>query len=157
RARPREVLPEALLLGSEIRGAGRQAPPGAPGVARPGPGPGSRDPAGGRRLGRLMVGVRGLGDGIAADSSNCYLGGDRGILSYRGIDIHELAAKSTFEEVCHLLWVGRLPRRDELEATRAALGRERAVPREILSLLATLARTSTPMDALRTSVSALAD
>jgi citrate synthase len=104
-----------------------------------------------------MVGVRGLQDVVAADSSICYIDGARGILSYRGIDIHELAEKSTFEEVCYLLWEGRLPRKAELEATRAAVGRERAVPREFLGVLASLARTAVPMDALRTGVSALAD
>jgi citrate synthase len=104
-----------------------------------------------------MARVQGLADVTAADSSICYIDGARGILSYRGIDIHELAEKSTFEEVCFLLWEGRLPRREELTALRAEIGRERAVSRESLSLLATLARTSTPMDALRTSVSALAD
>jgi citrate synthase len=104
-----------------------------------------------------MVQVGGLEDVVAADSSICYIDGQRGILSYRGIDIHELAEKSTFEEVCFLLWEGRLPRRDELEETRASIARERAIPRELLNLLATLARTSIPMDALRTTVSALVD
>jgi citrate synthase len=102
-----------------------------------------------------MVEVQGLEDVVAAESSICYIDGDRGILSYRGIDIHDLARKSTFEEVCFLLWEGRLPRADELAALAAELGRERAVPRESLSLLASLARTSAPMDALRTAVSAL--
>ncbi|MFN2386289.1 MAG: citrate/2-methylcitrate synthase, partial [Thermoanaerobaculia bacterium] len=104
-----------------------------------------------------MVEVKGLEDVAAADSAICYIDGEKGVLSYRGIDIHELAEKSSFEEVCFLLWEGRLPRRDELEAARATLGEERSVPREILNLLQTLARTSRPMDALRTAVSALAD
>ncbi len=104
-----------------------------------------------------MAEVRGLENVVAADSSICYIDGARGILSYRGIDIHELAEKSSFEEVCFLLWAGRLPRRGELEVTRSAIGRERAIPREILNLLMTLSRTSAPMDALRTAVSALAD
>jgi len=99
----------------------------------------------------------GLEDVVAADSSICYIDGERGILSYRGIAIHELAEKSSFEEVCFLLWEGRLPRKAELDELRAAIGRERAVTRETLSLLATLARTSTPMDALRTAVSELSD
>ena len=102
-----------------------------------------------------MPGAQGLQDVVAAESSICFIDGDRGILSYRGIDIHELAEKSTFEEVCFLLWEGRLPRCSELDATRAAIASERSVPRELLSLLATLARTSLPMDALRTAVSAL--
>ena len=75
-----------------------------------------------------MVEVEGLADVVAADSSICYIDGDRGILSYRGIDIHELAEKSTFEEVCFLLWEGRLPRKDELSRLRAEIGRERAIP-----------------------------
>jgi len=104
-----------------------------------------------------MVEVKGLEDVVAADSSICYIDGGRGILSYRGIDIHELAEKSSFEEVCFLLWDGRLPKPVELEEMRAAIGRERAVTRETLSLLATLARTATPMDALRTAVSELSD
>jgi citrate synthase len=101
--------------------------------------------------------VRGLEDVVAADSSICYIDGERGILSYRGIDIHELAEKSSFEEVCFLLWEGRLPRREELEETRAALGRKRGLPSETLKLLGSLARRSVPIDALRTGVSALGD
>ncbi|MEP6768231.1 MAG: citrate synthase [Acidobacteriota bacterium] len=102
-----------------------------------------------------MVEVEGLQDVVAADSSICYIDGDRGILSYRGIDIHELADRSTFEEVCFLLWQGRLPRADELARTRAEIGRERSVPAETLELLGRLAAKSIPMDALRTAVSAL--
>ena len=108
-----------------------------------------------------MVEVRGFREGledvVAAESGVCYIDGHRGILSYRGIDIHELAARSTFEEVCFLLWEGRLPRANELAALRARIGAERAVSREILGLLDSLARRATPMEALRTAVSALAD
>ncbi|HMF10113.1 MAG TPA: citrate/2-methylcitrate synthase, partial [Thermoanaerobaculia bacterium] len=99
--------------------------------------------------------VQGLEDVVAAESSICFIDGDKGILSYRGIDIHELARKSTFEEVCFLLWEGRLPAREELAATQREIGAERAIPREILSFLASLARTAAPMEALRTAVSAL--
>lgn len=99
----------------------------------------------------------GLEDVVAADSSICYIDGDRGILSYRGIDIHELAEKSTFEEVCFLLWEGRLPRREELEEVRGAIGAERGLPPEMLELLSSVVPHLTPMDALRTMVSALAE
>ena len=108
-----------------------------------------------------MVEVKGFKEGledvVAADSSICYIDGDRGVLSYRGIDIHELAEKSTFEEVCFLLWEGRLPRREELEETRRAIGQERTLPQEMLELLTSLVPHLTPMDALRTMVSALAE
>ena len=56
----------------------------------------------------------GLEDVVAATSSICYLDGDRGVLAYYGYDIHDLAKGATFEEVCHLLWHGRLPNRAEL-------------------------------------------
>ncbi len=104
-----------------------------------------------------MAEVRGLEGVVAADSAICYIDGARGILSYRGIDIHELAEKSSFEEVCFLLWEGRLPRAAELTATREAIGRERALPAEALELLARLSRRCAPMDALRTTVSALSE
>jgi citrate synthase len=108
-----------------------------------------------------MVEVRGfkagLEDVVAADSAICYIDGERGILSYHGIDIHDLAKHSSFEEVCFLLWEGRLPRRDELEELRRTIGAERALPPEMLELLSSIVPHLTPMDALRTMVSALAE
>jgi citrate synthase len=103
-----------------------------------------------------MTETQGLEDVVAADSAICYIDGDQGVLSYRGIDIHELAQKSSFEEVCFLLWDGRLPQRKELARLQEDIASERAVPRELFSLLAMVARDASPMDALRTAVSALA-
>jgi citrate synthase len=100
----------------------------------------------------------GLEDIVAAESAICYIDGEKGVLSYRGIDIHDLADNSSFEEVCYLLWEGRLPKRPELEQLRAGLGRARPVPDEILSLVrGFLANRMIPMDALRTAVSALCE
>ena len=102
-----------------------------------------------------MTETQGLEDVVAADSAISYIDGDKGILSYRGIDIHELAEKSSFEEVCFLLWDGRLPRADELEARRAEIGRGRVLPPRTRELVESLATRLSPMDALRTIVSAL--
>ncbi|HET9796124.1 MAG TPA: citrate synthase [Thermoanaerobaculia bacterium] len=100
----------------------------------------------------------GLEDIVAAESSICYIDGVRGVLSYRGYDIHDLAEHASFEEVCFLLWEGRLPAAPELAETRASLGAERAVPEEILSLVrGFLVRRMVPMDVLRTAVSALSE
>jgi citrate synthase len=108
-----------------------------------------------------MVEVKGFKEGledvVAADSSICFIDGERGVLSYRGIDIHELADNSSFEEVCFLLWEGRLPRREELAESRRTIGTERTLPPEILQLLSSIVPHLTPMDALRTMVSALAE
>jgi len=40
---------------------------------------------------------KGLEGIVATTSGICYIDGERGILAYRGIDIHELADHSNFE------------------------------------------------------------
>ncbi len=97
----------------------------------------------------------GLQDVVAATSSICFIDGDRGVLSYRGIDIHELAEKSSFEEVCYLLWFGRLPRQNELDQLTHDLASNRAVPQPVFQLMRSFPRDAGPMDVLRTAVSAL--
>jgi citrate synthase len=100
----------------------------------------------------------GLQDVVAAESSICFIDGAKGVLSYRGYDIHDLADHSTFEEVCSLLWDGGLPARDELVRLRADLGRERRVSPEILELVrGYLASGMIPMDTLRTAISCLCE
>ena len=53
--------------------------------------------------------LKGLEGIIATTSSICWIDGDAGVLSYRGIDIHHLADHSNFEETAYLLWFGVLP------------------------------------------------
>lgn len=98
---------------------------------------------------------KGLEGVIAAVSSICFIDGDRGILAYRGIDIHELADNSTFEETCYLLWFGKLPNRAELREFTRALADERKLDPAIINLLRQAPRHALPMDVLRTAVSAL--
>ena len=64
---------------------------------------------------------KGLEGIVATNSSICYIDGDQGVLAYRGLDIHDLADHSSFEEVCYLLWFGRLPTRSELGDMRERL------------------------------------
>ena len=47
--------------------------------------------------------MEGLEDVVAGNSEICFLDGRQGRLLYRGYDIHDLAAHSTFEEVVYLL------------------------------------------------------
>ena len=101
------------------------------------------------------VAGRGLEGITAANSGICYIDGDRGVLAYRGIDIHELADHSNFEEVCYLLWFGRLPNRAELQELKLNLARERKLDASIISLLRQAPKHALPMDVLRTIVSAL--
>ncbi|HTW62583.1 MAG TPA: citrate synthase [Terracidiphilus sp.] len=101
------------------------------------------------------VAGKGLEGIVAANSGICFIDGEAGVLSYRGVDIHELAENSTFEETTYLLWNGRLPNRQAL----AEFGRQLALAREldarILDRLQNIPETAAPMEVLRTSVSAL--
>jgi citrate synthase len=96
----------------------------------------------------------GLEDVVAATSAICYLDGDRGVLAYCGYDIHDLASRATFEEVCYLLWHRRMPNRAELGDVASQLAAGRPLPEPILRLMRSLPSTD-GMDALRTLASAL--
>jgi citrate synthase len=98
----------------------------------------------------------GLEDVIAGSSGICYIDGDKGILAYRGIDIHNLADNSTFEEVTYLLWFGKLPTRTELQEFNLWLVRERKLDAQIISLIRQAPKHALPMDVLRSIVSSLA-
>src|SRR5437879_6757543 len=93
--------------------------------------------------------TKGLEGVVAATSSICYIDGDAGILAYRGIDIHELAQHSTFEETCYLLWFGKLPNRAELADLTKKLAAERKVDPAIFDLMRNLPKTAIPMEVLR--------
>jgi citrate synthase len=96
----------------------------------------------------------GLEDIVVATSSICYLDGEQGVLAYRGYDIHDLAEHATFEEVCYLLWHGRLPSRAELGELQSQLVASRRLPEGVLRLVRSLP-SSNAMDTLRTLVSSL--
>ena len=96
----------------------------------------------------------GLEDIVVASSSICYLDGERGVLAYRGYDIHDLAENATFEEVCSLLWHGHLPNRSELGEVQSQLAAARPLPEGVLRLMRSLPPANS-MDTLRTLTSAL--
>jgi len=102
-----------------------------------------------------VVAGKGLEGIVAANSGICYIDGEAGVLAYRGIDIHELAERSCFEETTYLLWNGRLPSELELREFSSQLALARALDQRIIDLLKTFPTTATPMEVLRTTVSAL--
>ena len=99
--------------------------------------------------------TKGLEGIVATTSSICWIDGDAGVLSYRGIDIHELAKQSTFEETTYLLWNGKLPTPAELIAFTAELAAARELSPKILDLLRAVPTSASPMEVLRTAVSLL--
>jgi citrate synthase len=98
---------------------------------------------------------KGLEGIVAANSGICWIDGDAGVLAYRGIDIHELAERSNFEETTYLLWFGKLPRPAELDSFRKRLTEARQLDPKMIDLLRSFPKSATPMEVLRTAVSAL--
>ncbi len=97
----------------------------------------------------------GLEDIVATHSRICDIDGKLGKLTYFGVDIHDLARYSSFEETAYLLWHGVLPTRAQLAEVKAQMQSNRELPDKIMELLHLLPTTTSPMDVLRTTVSAL--
>jgi citrate synthase len=99
----------------------------------------------------------GLEDVVVSTSEICFIDGREGRLLYRGFDVNDLVEHSTFEEVVYLLWHGALPTRKELETHTRALAATatRRLPAKVIDMLRLLPRRTTPMEVLRTGVSAL--
>ncbi len=99
----------------------------------------------------------GLEDVVVSPSEICFIDGRKGRLIYRGYDVDDLVAHSTFEEVTFLLWQGRLPSRKELDAHLKALAStaNRKLPPKLIAMLKALPKRTTPMEVIRTGVSAL--
>src|SRR5690606_30656327 len=98
---------------------------------------------------------RGLADVVAASTSISDIDGREGRLFYRGYDIHDLAGRTSFEECVHLLQRGALPNQQQLDELRAQLAADRHIGPTTEALLPQVARSGTPMEALRTLVSSL--
>ena len=101
------------------------------------------------------VAGKGLEGIVAANSGICWIDGEAGVLAYRGIDIHELAENSTFEESTYLLWNGHLPNQFALREFQSQLALARSLDQRLIDMLRSFPSSATPMEVLRTAVSAL--
>ncbi len=98
---------------------------------------------------------KGLEGIVAANSGVCWIDGEAGVLAYRGIDVHELAVNSTFEETTYLLWNGRLPNQLALREFQSQLALSRQMDQRVIDMLRSFPASASPMEVLRTAVSAL--
>jgi len=96
--------------------------------------------------------IRGLEGVVAAETELCDLDGTNGRLAYRGYDIADLAGEATFEEVAYLLWMGELPRQDELDRFLAELAAARPIPGELVKAYALMPKQTDPNRVLQASV-----
>lgn len=101
------------------------------------------------------VATRGLEDVVASPSEICFIDGQKGILAYRGYNIHDLAEKSSFPETAYLLWHGRLPNAAQLRELETNLRGAAAIPEPVARWLRGFPSPAAPMDVLRTAVSGL--
>ena len=99
---------------------------------------------------------KGLAGVVAAQTALSSVDGQNGVLTYRGINIHDLAGRASYEEVVYLLWHGKLPNRAELADFKQQLAANRSLPQAVSDHIAGSPADATPMDVLRTAVSALA-
>jgi citrate synthase len=94
--------------------------------------------------------------GVPATKSNISdIDGEKGILSYRGYPIEQLAEHSTFEETCLLLLDGRLPNSRQLAEFDNKLRSNRYTQYHIRDLMKTFPPSGHPMDMLQTAVASL--
>ena len=120
-------------------------------------------------IGPSAIDVRGLAKntghftydpGFAATAS-CksaitYIDGEAGILLHRGYSIEELAANSTYLEVCYLLLNGELPNQDERGEFETLIKNHTMVHEDIQQFMQSFRYDAHPMAMLSATVAALA-
>lgn len=97
---------------------------------------------------------KGLEGVVAAETAISDIDGQKGVLSYVGYDIHDLAPNASFEEVVYLLHNLELPTGQQLADVKDQIAAEREPNELVHKLMPHLAANSSPMSMLRTAVSA---
>lgn len=108
-----------------------------------------------RALSPSPLEASGLEGIVAATTRLSDVDGTAGRLSLAGAPVEELAGEVTFEDVVHLLWVGRLPDAAERARVRETLGRAREAAEARLPDLGDALALPDAMDALRAAAAHL--
>lgn len=111
---------------------------------------------GGAPIAREQRYGRGLEGLVAGDTAIAEIDGVRGRLLYRGYPIEELVGRVSFEETAHLILVGELPDRRQLEAWRAELARWRQPPAAAFEALHRVPARAHPLAQFRTMLTVAA-
>lgn len=91
----------------------------------------------------------GLEGAIACETKVGYVNGTRGCLVYRGYDIFDLCAHSSFEEASYLLLHGDLPSREQLDTFNTKLVQYRHLPKTLRLIMGFPLEEMNTMAALR--------
>jgi len=105
--------------------------------------------------GPKKTGGAGLRGQSAGETAICTVGVTGSGLTYRGYDLVELAANTSFEEVAFLLLYNKLPNKHELSDYLAKIKNLRELPPELKQTLEHIPKDAHPMDVLRTGCSLL--
>lgn len=91
----------------------------------------------------------------ATQSSICDIDGQRGVLTYRGYPVDQLASKSSFLETAYLLIWGELPTAEQLQGFEQEVQMHRRVSFRIRDMMKCFPYGGHPMDALQSSAASL--
>jgi citrate synthase len=91
----------------------------------------------------------------SCESTITYIDGEKGILRYRGYTIEDLATKSTFVDVAHLLVRGELPTKEEHEKFNEDLTHHSLLHEDMKKFFESYPANAPPMSVLSTIVSSL--
>ena len=95
-------------------------------------------------------------DGVpATQSAICDIDGEKGLLTYRGYPMQDLANNSSFLETAYLLIWGELPSRDQLSEFEHAVQMHRRVSFRVRDMMKCFPASGHPMDALQSSAASL--
>jgi citrate synthase len=97
----------------------------------------------------------GYGATASCESKITYIDGDAGVLLYRGYPIEQLAEKSSFLEVCHLLLNGELPNAQEKHEFESGVMRHTMLHEQLRSFYNGFRRDAHPMAVMCGVVGAL--
>ena len=100
--------------------------------------------------------VRGLEGVVAAETDISFVDGQNAGLYYRGYNIHDIARHTeSYAEIVYLILYGELPTVEQLKSFRRKIVSEMRVPTQVIKMIEIMPFSSSPMEVLRTAVSAL--
>jgi citrate synthase len=109
---------------------------------------------------RAELGLVTIDSGFAntaeGSSAVSFVGGEEGVLSYRGYPIEQLAEKASFMEVAYLLQFGELPTKDQYEEYIESITRHTLIREDMKYLFEAFPHSAHPMQILAAGTSALA-
>jgi citrate synthase len=92
----------------------------------------------------------------STESKITYIDGDAGVLLYRGYPVEQLAEKSSYLEVAHLLISGELPTKAQLHAFNTSITRHTMVNEQLLSFFRGFHHDAHPMAMVSAVVASMA-